>query len=70
MVKLNATNLFELKNFYRTETANYIYMVEPLGVDIYRLLRRNKTADETVKNEAVKMPEIYRGYFKKWRWSD
>ena len=69
MVRLNATNLYELKTFYRTETANYIYMVEPLGVDIYRLIRRNKTADKTTKNEAVKMPEIYRGYFKKWRWT-
>lgn len=70
MVRLNATNLSELKTFYKTETANYIYMVEPLGVDIYRLIRRNKTADKTTKNEAVKMPEIYRGYFKKWRWSN
>lgn len=69
MVRLNATNLYELKTFYRTETANYIYMVEPLGVGIYRLIRRNKTADKTTKNEAVKMPEIYRGYFKKWRWT-
>lgn len=69
MVRLNATNLYELKTFYRTETANYIYMVEPLGVDIYRLIRRRKAADKTTKNEAVKMPEIYRGYFKKWRWS-
>lgn len=70
MVRLNATNLYELKTFYRTETANYIYMVEPLGVDIYRLIRRSKTADKTAKNEAVKIPEIYRGYFKKWRWSN
>lgn len=70
MVKLNATNLYELKTFYRTETAKYIYMVEPLGVDIYRLIRRRKTADKTTKNEAVKIPEIYRGYFKKWRWSN
>ena len=69
MVRLNTTNLYELKTFYRTETANYIYMVEPLGVDIYRLIRRSKTADKTTKNEAVKMPEIYRGYFKKWRWT-
>lgn len=69
MVRLNATNLYELKTFYRTETANYIYMVEPLGVGIYRLIRRTKTADKTTKNEAVKMPEIYRGYFKKWRWT-
>lgn len=69
MIKLNSNNLYELKNFYRTETAHYIYMVEPLGVDVYRLLRRNKKADENEKNEAVKMPEIYRGYFKNWRWS-
>lgn len=70
MVRLNATNLYELKTFYKTETANYIYMAEPLGVDIYRLIRRSKTVDKTTKNEAVKMPEIYRGYFKKWRWSN
>ena len=61
MVKLNSNNLYELKNFYRTETAHYIYMVEPLGVDIYRLIRRSKAADKTAKNEAVKMPEIYSG---------
>ena len=70
MVKLNIANLYELKTFYRTETANYIYMVEPLGVDIYRLIKRSKTADKTTKNEVVKMPEVYRGYFKKWRWAD
>ena len=69
MVKLNAINLYELKNFYRTETANYIYMIEPLGINIYRLLRKSKTADKTAKNEVIKMPEIYRGYFKNWRWS-
>ena len=69
MVKLNVNNLYELKKFYKTETANYIYMIEPLGVNIYRLLRRNKAADKTAKNEAVKMPKIYRGYFKNWRWS-
>lgn len=70
MVKLNVVNLHELKNRYRTETANYIYMVEPLGVNIYRLVRRSKTANKTAKSEAVKMPEIYRGYFKNWRWSN
>ena len=70
MVKLNIANLYELKTFYRTETANYIYMVEPLGVDIYRLIKRSKTADKTTKNEVVKMPEVYRGYFKKWRWAN
>lgn len=70
MVKLSVTNLYELKNRYKTETANYIYMVEPLGVNIYRLVRRGKAADKTAKSEAVKMPEIYRGYFKNWGWSD
>jgi hypothetical protein len=44
-------------------------MIEPLGINTYRLLRKSKTADKTAKNEAVKMPEIYRGYFKNWRWS-
>ena len=70
MVRLNVVNLYELKTFYRTETANYIYTIEPLGVDIYRLIRRGKAAGKTTKNEVVKMPEIYRGYFKKWRWSN
>lgn len=71
MVKLNVVNLYELKNRYRTETANYIYMIEPLEVDIYRLVRRSKAANKTAKSETVKMPEIYRGYFKKnWRWSN
>ena len=69
MVKLNIANLYELKNHYKTETAHYIYMVEPLGVDIYRLVRKSKTADKNSKNEAVKMPEIYRGYFRNWRWT-
>lgn len=67
MVKLNITNLYELKSLYRTETANYIYVAQPQGIGVYRLLRRRKK--ESVA-EIVKMPEIYRGFFKKWRWED
>ena len=67
MVKLNINNLYELRNLYRTETANYIYVAQPQGIGVYRLLRRRKK--ESVV-EIVKMPEIYRGFFKKWRWED
>ena len=42
MVKLNITNLYELKSLYRTETANYIYVAQPQGIGVYRLLRRRK----------------------------
>ena len=42
MVKLNITNLYELKNLYRTETAHYVYMAQPQGIGVYRLLRRRK----------------------------
>lgn len=68
MVKLNSNNLFELKNFYRTETAHYVYTVEPYRIGTYRLLRREKLTPENAIIEDVKMPEIYRGYFKEWRW--
>lgn len=67
MVKLNTFNLYELRYLYRTETANYVYAVEPRGIGAYRLLRRKKKSKEI---EEVKMPEIYRGFFKKWRWID
>lgn len=67
MVKLNTFNLYELKHLYRTETANYIYVAEPCEIGVYRLLRRRKKSTEI---EEVKMPEIYRGFFKKWRWAD
>lgn len=70
MVKLNVTNLSELKNRYKTETAHYIYTAEPYGIGVYRLLRRRKTVPESVVIEIVKMPEIYRGFFKNWRWLD
>lgn len=67
MVKLNINNLYELRNLYRTETAHYVYVAQPQGIGVYRLLRRRKK--ESVV-EIVKMPEIYRGFFKKWRWED
>lgn len=67
MVKLNITNLYELKNLYRTETAHYVYVAQPQGIGVYRLLRRRKKESGT---ESVRMPEIYRGFFKKWRWED
>ena len=67
MVKLNITNLYELKNLYRTETAHYVYVTQPQGIGVYRLLRRRKKGSEA---EVVRMPEIYRGFFKKWRWED
>ena len=67
MVKLNITNLYELKNLYRTETAHYVYVAQPQGIGVYRLLRRSKKESGA---EIVRMPEIYRGFFKKWRWED
>lgn len=67
MVKLNITNLYELRHLYRTETAHYVYVAQPQGIGAYRLLRRRKKESEI---EIVKMPEIYRGFFKKWRWED
>ena len=67
MVKLNITNLYELKNLYRTETAHYVYVAQPQGIGVYRLLRRRKKESVT---EIVRMPEIYRRFFKKWRWED
>lgn len=67
MVKLNITNLYELKNLYRTETAHYVYVAQPQGIGVYRLLRRRKKKSGA---EIVRMPEIYRGFFKKWRWED
>lgn len=67
MVKLNTFNLYELRHLYRTETANYIYVVDPRKINTYRLLRRRKKSEEI---ETVKMPEIYREFFKKWRWED
>lgn len=67
MVKLNITNLYELKNFYRTETAHYVYVAQPQGIEVYRLSRRRKKESGA---EIVRMPEIYRGFFKKWRWED
>ena len=67
MIKLNTTNLYELKNLYRTETAHYVYVAQPQGIGIYRLLRRRK---KEPGSEIVRMPEIYRGFFKKWRWED
>lgn len=67
MVKLNTFNLYELRHLYRTETANYIYVAEPRGIGVYRLLRRKK---KTAEIEIVKMPEIYRRFFKKWRWEN
>ena len=70
MVKLNIINLYELKNQYRTETANYIYTANPCGINAYQLLRRKKPTLKSSETEIVKMPEIYRGFFKKWRWED
>lgn len=70
MVKLNIVNLYELKNHYKTETANYIYTARPCGINVYQLLRKHKTSMTNSKVEAVRMPEIYRGFFKKWRWLD
>lgn len=67
MVKLNITNLYELKNLYRTETAHYVYMAQPQGIGVYRLLRQRK---KEYGSEVVRMPEIYRGFFKEWRWED
>ena len=67
MVKLNITNLYELKSLYRTETAHYVYTAQPQGIGVYRLLRRRKKESGA---EVVRMPEIYRGFFKKWRWED
>lgn len=67
MVKLNITNLYELKNLYRTETAHYVYVAQPKGIGVYCLLRRKKNESGS---EIVRMPEIYRGFFKKWRWED
>ena len=68
-VKLNTNNLYELKTKMRTETAHYIYSVEPWSISVYRLLRRKKLDSSiNTKAEYVKMPEIYRGYFKGWRW--
>ena len=67
MVKLNITNLYELKNLYPTETAHYVYVAQPQGIGAYRLLRRRKKGSGS---EVVRMPEIYRGFFKKWRWED
>ena len=67
MVKLNIFNLHELRCLYRTETANYVYAAEPREIGVYRLLRRRKKSTEV---EVVRMPEIYRGFFKKWRWED
>lgn len=70
MVKLNVVNLYELKNHYRTETANYIYVAKPYGIGVYQLLRKNKKMPKDSKSEIIRMPEIYRGFFKKWRWLD
>ena len=53
MVKLNINNLYELRNLYRTETAHYVYVAQPQGIGVYRLLRRRKK--ESVV-EIVKMP--------------
>lgn len=71
-VKLNNQNLYELKEKKRTETANYIYEVEPWGVGVYRLLKKKKNAGTSSAHfEYEKMPEIYRGYFGKgWKWYD
>ena len=63
-------NLTELKTAYRTETANYTYTVEPYGIGVYRLMKKKKSIPESATFEIVKMPEIYRGYFKNWRWLD
>lgn len=70
MVKLNVVNLYELKNHYKTETANYIYIAKPCGIGVYQLLRKNKKMPKDLKPEIIRMPEIYRGFFKKWRWLD
>jgi hypothetical protein len=42
-------------------------VAEPREIGVYRLLRRRK---KSTKIKEVKMPEIYRGFFKKWRWAD
>ena len=70
MVKLNVVNLYELKNHYKTETTNYIYVAKPYGIGVYQLLRKGKKMPKDSKSEIVRMPEIYRGFFKKWRWLD
>lgn len=68
-VKLNMNNLYELKTKKWTGTANYFYSVEAWSVGVFRLLRSKKIDYYTGKEiEYVKMPEIYRGYFKGWRW--
>lgn len=68
-VKLNMNNLYELKTFKQTETAHYAYSVEAWSIGMYRLIRSRKNEYPwSEKPEYVKMPEIYRGYFKGWRW--
>ena len=66
-IKLNMNNLYELKKRFTTETPNYIYIAEPIGIFCYRLKRYGK---KETKNQAeiCVMPDIYRSYFKKWKW--
>lgn len=63
--KLSNGNLYDLKNNYRTETPHYFYMVKPIGINLMQLIRKAK---ETGEEKIVRMPECYRGYFKKWKW--
>ena len=68
-IKLNMNNLYELQTKMRTETAHYIYSVEPWSIGVYRLLRSKKNEYPWGgKPEYVIMPGIYRGYFRNWRW--
>lgn len=68
-IKLNMNNLYELKTKKQTETAHYVYSVEAWKIGVYRLLRSKKTDYYMGREiEYVKMPKIYRGYFKDWKW--
>ena len=66
-VKLNVKNLYELDKNYKTETAHYTYYAEPTGINCFRLMRENNS-NGTNQIEAVRMPDIYRPYFKKKKW--
>lgn len=66
-IKLTTRNLFELKEQFITETPNYTYIAEPIGIFYYRLKRYGKKETEK-QAEICVMPDIYRPYFKKWKW--
>lgn len=66
-IKLNMNNLYELKEQFITETPNYTYVAEPIGISCYRLKRYGKKETENQAKICL-MPDIYRPYFKKWKW--